>query len=137
MLKFLSKIRYRRLIFALIWTPLTVWLWVTAYTFDVENAKGGVVELQSETYFFGPFLLIFVTVLFIMILEIILGLAFDTDINGIQQYFQHKSWERENEEQIARSIARDRAFQERLQEEKEEMELKQFISDCLAKGKIQ
>lgn len=137
MLKFLSKIRYRRLIFALIWVPLTIWVWVSAWAIDVEKAKGGVVQLQTETYFFGPIVLLLGTVLLIMLIEIILSLAFDCDLNSIQRHFQHKLWKKENEERIALYVARDRAFQERLQEEKEEMELKQFISDCLAKGKIQ
>lgn len=137
MLKFLSKIKYRRFIFAVIWTSLTIWLWVSAFAADVEKAKGGVVQLQTETYVFGPVLFFFLTLLFIMIIEIILSLAFDYDLDGIQRHFQHRLNMKEYQESLNAREARDRAYQERLQKEKEEMELKQFISHCLQKGKPQ
>lgn len=135
MLKFLSERDFFKVLFTLITVPTLIFFWFGVWENDVATAKNGVIEPDIMMYAFGSISILISTGVLLMVIDNIFDLGFCEGRDRIQRYFQARLSKKEGEELIAAYAARDRAYQERLQQEKEEMELKQFISHCLSKGK--
>lgn len=137
MLKFLAQRDFFKVFFTLISTPALIFFWVGVWLNDVATAKNGVIEPDVMMYAFGSISILMCTGVLLMVIDNIFDLGFCEGRDRIQRYFRDRLRDKESQERIAYLEARDRAYQEKLQQEKEEMELKQFISHCMTKGKAQ